>query len=447
MFKFFLLIFVVGFKLTAFGADANKVPQSFEDIAADLKAKKAQLDPFSKQKVKIDVESLGLDDVDGKHKIIDNSAQKEEIKIPDLQKNEATPAVVENTEVKKDVDIKQEDLQVIGKTSSNKSAKINRDVKKETSVNQAPKVVDKLAAQSDLSKNKEDAKKLAKANRANNLKRRLALENSKKSQTKNEKIQSQKSQALNELRKKYLSIFLKEKESFDEISSFSDEEKVVPKRKTISRFVLEEPQPAPILNRFRSSQNVHIPTIPTKQEKIDLLFAAAANEDISFFNDAYQDVMDPNVENGQGDTILIFAILMQKHAVIESLLAKGADPNMPNKLGYTPLNIAIELLDSKSFEILFNNKADIKYVDGLGKTYLMQSARVGFLPAVELLIDNGLDVNEMDNEGFTALSIAYRYKKEVIVKYLLRHNAQTWMEKPYNPQDQSIMRELEEKWN
>ena len=100
MFKFFLLIFVVGFKLTAFGADANKVPQSFEDIAADLKAKKAQLDPFSKQKVKIDVESLGLDDVDGKHKIIDNSAQKEEIKIPDLQKNEATPAVVENTEVK-----------------------------------------------------------------------------------------------------------------------------------------------------------------------------------------------------------------------------------------------------------------------------------------------------------------------------------------------------------
>jgi ankyrin repeat protein len=84
--------------------------------------------------------------------------------------------------------------------------------------------------------------------------------------------------------------------------------------------------------------------------------------------------------------------------------------------------------------------------DAFGRTYLMHAARLGFLPAVDLLIGRGIDVNAMDNDGFTALSIAYRHKKELIVQYLLKNGAKTWIEKPYKPEDQSLIKELENRW-
>ena len=57
------------------GANNSKTPQSMEEMAEDLKAKKAALEPFDPKKVKIDIESLGLDDLDKK-----TEAQKQEEK-------------------------------------------------------------------------------------------------------------------------------------------------------------------------------------------------------------------------------------------------------------------------------------------------------------------------------------------------------------------------------
>ncbi len=137
---------------------------------------------------------------------------------------------------------------------------------------------------------------------------------------------------------------------------------------------------------------------------------------------------------------------MQKHKIISSILAKGADPNLPNALGYTPIDLAIELTDIKTLELLANNNADLNYVDGFKRTYLMHASRVGFLPAVELFIMKNVDINAIDKDGFTALAIAYRHKKEVIVKYLLKNGAKTWVEKPFDPEKGSLIKELETRW-
>ena len=52
----------------------------------------------------------------------------------------------------------------------------------------------------------------------------------------------------------------------------------------------------------------------------------------------------------------------------------------------------------------------------------------------------------MDDDGFTALSIAYRHRKELVVQYLLKNGAKTWIEKTYNPQKRYYMDELNNRW-
>jgi ankyrin repeat protein len=89
---------------------------------------------------------------------------------------------------------------------------------------------------------------------------------------------------------------------------------------------------------------------------------------------------------------------------------------------------------------------NLDYRDVLGQTYLMYAARAGFLPAVEMLISRGVDANEMSNDGATALTFAYRYKQEVVAKFLLKSGAKPWIEKPYEPDEQSLIKELENRW-
>ena len=64
----------------------------------------------------------------------------------------------------------------------------------------------------------------------------------------------------------------------------------------------------------------------------------------------------------------------------------------------------------------------------------------------DLLIKNNVAINDMDDDGFTALSIAYRHRKELVVQYLLKNGAKTWIEKTYNPQKKYFINDLNDRW-
>jgi len=246
---------------------------------------------------------------------------------------------------------------------------------------------------------------------------------------------------LNDLLKKF-----DEQKKDIEDDDFSDFEKITPREKDLAPFALEELPPLPILNRSRTIDNYHIPFVYTPKEYIDIMFSAISLGSISYFNEAYKYVLNPNAMNEQGDTILTYAIFLKRYPVITSVLAKGADPNLPNRLGYNPVSIAIELGDFVALEILAKNNADLKYKDAFGRNYLMHASRVGFLPAVDLLVRSGIDINEMDDDGFTPLIIAYRHKKELVVQYLIKNGAKTWVDRPYNPQKKYFINELNDRW-
>ena len=249
---------------------------------------------------------------------------------------------------------------------------------------------------------------------------------------------------LNKLREEYLI-----KITVEKINSNENYNLIIPQEKNLrwsDRFISNQLPPFPILDRYRGNDNTHIPIILSAREKIDILFSTISQGDVAAFNDAYNDILDPDTRNFNGDTILTYAILMQRHPIISSILAKGADPDLPNNLGHSPLEIAASLNDLKSTQILTDAQADIFYTDGAGRTYLMYAVMGGFYPLVDFFYLQGIDVNASDNQGNTALSYAYRYRKDLIAQYLSKKGAKTFIQKPYVAENQNIIRELENRW-
>ncbi|MBU6139939.1 MAG: ankyrin repeat domain-containing protein [Proteobacteria bacterium] len=417
MFRIFLaIIFICYFEQLSLAAS----PQTLEEINADLKAKKAELEPFDKSKVKIDLESLGLDDVDKK-----NTKELTETDLPELEQK---PTTISSPQPKKD-----EPINKISETQNHKPEE-KKEVKEV--VNEERKKVDQTKAPKlEVKKSNDQAINFQKKN---NLKKHLEIKRKRKE---NAQKQEEKLKKFYELRKIYLA-----GASLDNEASTTSEEKILPRKKDLNPFTSEELPALPILNRYRTSENLHIPIILTIKERIDLLFGAVSVGNVLSFNEAYKNIENPNIKNALGDTILTYSLLLHRYPIVASIIAKGADVNMPNKLGFTPMNIAIELGDFKEIEMLAENKADLNYVDAFGRSYLMQAARLGFLPAVDLLVKRGVDIDLMDKDGFTALAIAYRHKKEVIVQYLLKQGARTMVEKPYDPKTQTLIQELENRW-
>lgn len=267
-----------------------------------------------------------------------------------------------------------------------------------------------------------------------------------KNETKQEEQQKEQEfqKKLNESRRLYLNDLIDNDDKSEE--EILENDNVIPIKKSLTPFAQDELPAIPILSRSRSEDNYHIPFIYTPKEYIDILFSAISMGSVSYFNEAFKYVLNPNISNDQGDTVLTYAIFLRKYSIIASVLAKGADPNLPNRLGYNPVHLAIEMNDFTSLDLLEKNNADMFYIDVFGRTYLMLAAKNGFLPAVDLLVKKGVNINEMDNDGFTALSIAYRNKHELVVKYLLKNGAKTWVEKEFVPQKRNFIKELQNRW-
>ncbi|MES2677895.1 MAG: ankyrin repeat domain-containing protein [Pseudomonadota bacterium] len=256
--------------------------------------------------------------------------------------------------------------------------------------------------------------------------------------------QKQKSKKLEDLRQKYLSKN-EDNDVYEGINRYQTISKIVPREKIPPKFMNSE-VPPPLLNRFRGEENKHHPVIMSNSEKVNFMFKAIAENKIDEFNSLYSLVKDPNIKNSFGDTLLTFAVLMRRHDAVASLLSKGADPDLANDLGYTPLNIAIEMVDYQSASTLVDMGAKVNLIDDLGRTYLMQSCRVGSLQITDLLISRGVDINLTDRNGTTALAIAYKHKKDIIAKYLLKYGAKSWVKKGYEDNDTSMIEDLFNKW-
>ena len=162
--------------------------------------------------------------------------------------------------------------------------------------------------------------------------------------------------------------------------------------------------------------------------------------------------MDVNERDRHGRTLLSRAAEFGHEASVLLLITNGADPEVDDGQGHTPLLWAAKrgytsvvrlLLDHKAcievkdswfkktslswaakrgwvevVQVLINHKADLAAADKYGQTALMWASKRGFVEIVDLLLKNGADITAKDIKARDALMLAKLYKHDMVVRLL-----------------------------
>ena len=112
---------------------------------------------------------------------------------------------------------------------------------------------------------------------------------------------------------------------------------------------------------------------------------------------------DPNVNDKNGITSLLYATEKGMTEVCLKLLESGADVNMKGSNEKAPLWIAMEKANMKLFEMLLQHKADANTKDGRGNTPLLYATEKGMTEVCMKLLESGANPNVNDGRGSTHL--------------------------------------------
>lgn len=129
-------------------------------------------------------------------------------------------------------------------------------------------------------------------------------------------------------------------------------------------------------------------------------------------------INDINMQDQNGNTLLIYAIAYSNHDALILLLHHGIDPEITNNSGFTPLHLASYLADEISAIALIQNGANVNIVDSKGNTPIMYAAATGNINIVKRLLDNSALLNVVNSNGLTVLDFADTAPNRVIREYI-----------------------------
>ena len=131
------------------------------------------------------------------------------------------------------------------------------------------------------------------------------------------------------------------------------------------------------------------------------------------------------VGRDEGSTPLILAAREGHRDCIEVLLRLGAEVNKMNYDGITPLMRAVDGYkeDMDSIRLLISSGASVNGVTRKGETALWFAARSGNLSTTKLLLESGASVNMVDCKGQSALLLAIKNDHVSTAKLLLESGA------------------------
>ncbi len=147
--------------------------------------------------------------------------------------------------------------------------------------------------------------------------------------------------------------------------------------------------------------------------------------------------INPNIQNIEGKTPLMFAVLWHQPLCVNILLRHRANPNIQCKSGTTALIFASSSktrIDAAKLLLQFGANPDIK--DKSGETALMYASSTDNIDCVKLLLLYGASITLKDNHGDTAITLGKGHSKRLLKnKYnlllLLKHKNKDIISKLY----------------
>ena len=126
-----------------------------------------------------------------------------------------------------------------------------------------------------------------------------------------------------------------------------------------------------------------------------------------------------NVQNKEGQTPLLLAVLLKDKKLIDMLLRHGADVDFKGRFGETPLLAAVWLKNMDIIRHLINKGANVNVENENFDTPLMRAAHFLADDVSELLIENGADIWKKNRAGVSVIDHLVRaedYERAALFK-------------------------------
>uniref|UniRef100_A0A1X7UGM1 Uncharacterized protein n=1 Tax=Amphimedon queenslandica TaxID=400682 RepID=A0A1X7UGM1_AMPQE len=165
-------------------------------------------------------------------------------------------------------------------------------------------------------------------------------------------------------------------------------------------------------------------SLPLENDNTALLIASkkedsSALDAIKALVDLFSEVLNINIQNDEGLTLLMIFSRNGYHQVVELLLNKNPDINIQDKDGWTALMYASTNGHHQVVELLLSKNPDINIQNNNGGTALMFASANRHHQVVELLLSKDPDINIQDNNRTTALMLASLVGHHQVVQLLL----------------------------
>jgi hypothetical protein len=174
-----------------------------------------------------------------------------------------------------------------------------------------------------------------------------------------------------------------------------------------------------IAQKIYTNSNTHLLPIIFQTELDSIAFKYIINpNDCNVLRSLLDKISSINIQDQDGNTLLIYSIYNFNHDAVIILLQRGANPNLCNDVGVSPIHLAATLNDDKAVKILVQYGADINIVDKTGSTAAMYAASSDNIKTIEYLINHNANLDIINNNGMNIIDFAKSSSNKNILDYL-----------------------------
>ena len=162
-------------------------------------------------------------------------------------------------------------------------------------------------------------------------------------------------------------------------------------------------------------------------------FQAIEENDIDTARNYLDEGTDPNVEDDNGNTALLYASTLGATSIVNFLLEKGADPNRYSVNGFVPLHFAVFNNYIDTVHLLLKYGANPDPCNPNGYTPLYDASDQGHIEITRTLIEHRADVSARGGDNSTPLHAAAYHGYTKLVELLFDAEAD-----PFTKNDQGV---------